>query len=124
MTRESLEIKDLKSSSIYILKEPEIDTLLSKCNPTLVDAARKDLKNGGIIMQVYHPYFLTSPDVSNKHFLTSCISSRLYVDFKLPVVYDYWILSYPVIPEGPTVYIVLKSLGKMSSNNTLFNKDA
>ncbi len=113
MIRESPVLVDVQNPSIHILDISEISKLFSRCDKMYVDIAKKELAEGAMILQLYHPDFLlksSSGDLSDINFLNFCIKDVLKSIFPSSNYYeDYWIIRYPLIPEDPMVYIVVKN---------------
>ncbi len=107
MIRKNSPIEDFQNPSVNILDDSEINTLFLRCDEKHVSIAKKELKEGARVLQVYHPDFLLKPIAKslNVDFLNTCIKDVL----SSAIYDDYWILVNPLIPEDPTTYIVAKN---------------
>ena len=108
MIRENSALGKFQNPSVNILDDSEIKKLFLRCDELYVNIAKKDLKEGAKLLQVYHPDFLLKPIMAEPLdvvYLNTCIKDVL----SSTIYDDYWILVHPLIPEDPTVYIVAKN---------------
>ena len=109
MIRKSSEIIDTQHPSVYVLTEiEEFENLFSKCKPSLVKTARKELEKGGKILQVFHPNFLTYSLLEPNSIMFDISQTMEQHSENFKGFDNYWILLFSLLPKDPVVYVVLR----------------